>query len=180
MKQKKQTSPDLYVVKDPMGNCIVIVNDIVFKGKRQVKWPDVEEYVRRYIGDFYKITDSKDIIFIDKDFPDEFAGSRDTYNLRGANAKAKANTAQCIPQMIEIASNKKYQKNFNDKHKLDAKYGWYRYDTRVGIPVFADNGEIERYNIFRMELLIRHAHNRKLYLYDVVNIKKETSNPLEQ
>ena len=75
MKQKKQTSPDLYVVKDPMGNCIVIVNDIVFKGKRQVKWPDVEEYVRRYIGDFYKITDSKDIIFIDKVTPHKVVSS---------------------------------------------------------------------------------------------------------
>lgn len=50
----------------------------------------------------------------------------------------------------------------------------------VGIPVFSDAGEIERYNVFRMELLIRHSHDGKLYLYDVVNIKKETSNPLEQ
>lgn len=124
--------------------------------------------------------DTKEIVYIDKDFPNEFAGSKDTHNLRGTSAKAKANTAQCIPQMIEIASNKQYKENFNDKHRLDAKYGWYRYDTRVGIPVFSDAGEIERYNIFRMEVLIRHSHDGKSYLYDVVNIKKETSNPLEQ
>lgn len=46
--------------------------------------------------------------------------------------------------------------------------------------MFSDAGEVERYNVFRMELLIRHSHDGKLYLYDVVNIKKETSNPLEQ
>lgn len=46
--------------------------------------------------------------------------------------------------------------------------------------MFSDAGEVERYNVFRMELLIRHSHDGRLYLYDVVNIKKETSNPLEQ
>ena len=180
MQLEEQKKPELYVVKDPAGNSIVIVNDIILKGKRRIDWQDVESYVRKYIGEFYEIGDTKDIVYIDKDFPDEFAGSKDTHNLRGTSAKAKANTAQCIPQMIEIASNKKYKENFNDKHRLDAKYGWYRYDTRVGIPLFSDIGEIERYNVFLMELLIRHSHDGKLYLYDVVNIKKETSNPLEQ
>jgi hypothetical protein len=28
-------------------------------------------------------------------------------------------------------------------------------------------------------LVIRHAVDRKLYLYDIINIKKETSTPLE-
>lgn len=30
------------------------------------------------------------------------------------------------------------------------------------------------------ELIIRHAADHKLYLYDIINIKKETSTPLEQ
>lgn len=37
-----------------------------------------------------------------------------------------------------------------------------------------------RYNVYRAELIIRHAADHKLYLYDVINIKKETSTPLEQ
>lgn len=28
----------------------------------------------------------------------------------------------------------------------NAKYGWYSHDSRFALPVFRDNGEIERYN----------------------------------
>ena len=41
-----------------------------------------------------------------------------------------------------------------------------------------DDGEIERYNVFHASMLIRHAGNGKLYLYDIIDIKKETSIPL--
>ena len=40
--------------------------------------------------------------------------------------------------------------------------------------------ELERYNIFHVEMLVRHDADGKRYLYDVVNIKKETGTPLEQ
>ena len=39
--------------------------------------------------------------------------------------------------------------------------------------------EIERYNVFHASLLIRHASDGKMYLYDIIDIKKETSTPLE-
>ena len=38
---------------------------------------------------------------------------------------------------------------------------------------------IQRYNVFHASLLFRHANDGKMYLYDVIDIKKETSNPLE-
>ena len=62
---------------------------------------------------------------------------------------------------------------------LKAKYGWYRYDTRLALPVYNDYGEIERYNVFRMRMLVRHDEDRKLYLYDFLRTKNETSSPLE-
>ena len=62
---------------------------------------------------------------------------------------------------------------------LKAKYGWYRYDTRLALPVYNDYGEIERYNVFRMRMLVRHDEDRKLYLYDFLRTKKEPSSPLE-
>lgn len=43
-----------------------------------------------------------------------------------------------------------------------------------------DNGETERINIFRIEMLVSHGSDDNLYLYDLVNIKKKRSNPLEQ
>lgn len=126
---------------------------------------------------FFEVAETKDIVYIAKDFPDEFTGSNDTRRLRGAAAKAKAKVSQFIPKIIELATNKSFKENRNLKHKIDAKYGWYRYDTRVAIPVYTDIGNIERYNIFYMQLLLRHAEDGNLYLYDFLNIKKETSIP---
>lgn len=78
--------------------------------------------------------------------------------------------------MIEIATSKTYENNKKNKH---SKHGWYRYDTRFALPVYSVNGDIERYNVFTARILIRHASSGKMYLYDVLEIKKETSEPLE-
>ena len=99
--------------------------------------------------------------------------------LKGALAKAKANAAQGIPEMIEISGNKRFRENLAKKHDKNARFGWYRYDSRFALPVFDDDGEVLRYNVFHVELVIRHAEDKKLYLYDIINIKKETSTPLE-
>jgi hypothetical protein len=167
------------VIKDVNGNNIALINDIKFKGKRQVSWSDVKEYLERYVGEFYEIADTKDIVYIGSDLPDEYTGSKYTYSLKGTNAKAKANAAQGIPEMLEIAIGKRYEENKEDKHQWNARRGWYRYDSRFALPVFTESGEVERYNVFHAAMLIRHANDGKLYLYDVLEIKKETSNPLE-
>ena len=170
---------NISVIKDVNGNQIVIVNDIRFKGKRNIDWDEVEQYLRQYVGEFIEIAESKEIIYIGSDLPDEYSGSNYTAKLKGALAKAKANAAQGIPEMIEIAQNKRFQENLERKHDKNAKYGWYRYDSRFAIPIFDENNDVLRYNIFHAELVIRHSENRKLYLYDIINIKKETSTPLE-
>ena len=56
---------------------------------------------------------------------------------------------------------------YEDKHENN--------DSRFAIPVYSDYGELERYNIFKARLLIRHAASGKKYLYDILEIKKETS-----
>ena len=129
-------------------------------------WNEVEEYVKRYIGMFFEVAETRDIVYIAKDFPDEFAESRDTRRLRGAAVKAKANVSQAVPDIIESATNKRFKVNKNSKHETDAKFGWYRYDTGVAIPVFMESGEFERYNVFYLEMLLRHAEDGNLYLYD--------------
>jgi hypothetical protein len=164
------------IITDLNGNKIVIIHDIVFKGKRNVDWNDVENYLMQYVGEFYEIADTKDLIYIGSDLPDEYANSNYTHRLKGASAKAKANAAQGIPEMIEIATGKQFQDNRKDKHNNDAKYGWYRYESRFALPVFNESGEVERYNVFHVLMLMRHAKDGKLYLYDIMEIKKETSN----
>ena len=98
-----------------------------------------------------------------------------THVLKGANAKAKANAVQGLPELIEIADGKKFTENYKEKHTIDAMYGWYRYESRFALPVFDEVGEIERYNVFNVIMVIRHAKDGKMYLYDIMNIKKETS-----
>ena len=102
--------------------------------------------------------------------------------MRGEGiANAKVNATQGIPMLLQCATNRRWQENYKGKHNVDAKYGWYRFTTRFALPVYESNtGELERFNIFRIEMLIRHAADGNLYLYDMVNIKKETSTPLEQ
>lgn len=42
------------VVKDLLGNKVVVIQDIRFKGKRAVRWSDVEKYLRLYLYDIIK------------------------------------------------------------------------------------------------------------------------------
>ena len=162
------------VITDLAGNKIVVVNDIIFKGKRKINWKDVEAYLRQYIGEFYEIADTKEIIYIGLDLPDEYSNSNYTRQLRGTSAKAKANAVQGLPEMLEIATGKQFEKNRKEKHNKDARYGWYRYESRFALPVFRESGEIEKYNVFHVLMLVRHAKDDKLYLYDIMEIKKET------
>ncbi len=125
------------VVSDLDGNKVVVIHDIQFKGRQAIEWPEVEKYLKQYVGE--------------------------------------ANAAQGIPEMLVIANEKEYEENRKDKHSRDAKYGWYSYATRFALPVYGDNNDIERYNVFRAIMLIRHAEDNRLYLYDIIKIKKETS-----
>ena len=159
---------------------VVMINDIAFKGKRSVEWSDVEKYLRQYVGDIYRIAETEDIIYIGTDLPDEYSGSNYTKHIKGTIAKAKANAVQAIPEMIEIATSKTFEDNKKNKHSRHAKNGWYRYDTRFALPVYDENGDVERYNVFSARLLIRHASSGKMYLYDVLEIKKETSKSCQE
>ena len=37
------------------GKKLVLINDIRFKGKRQIDWNDVKQYLEGYVGDYYEI-----------------------------------------------------------------------------------------------------------------------------
>lgn len=162
------------VFEDLDGKKIVLIQDIIFKGRQSISWDDVEEYLEQYIDEIYTIAETGDEIYIGKELPSEYTGSVYTMRLRGGSAKAKANATQGIPEMIEIATNQTFEENRKYKHRKDAQFGWYRYDTRFALPVFDESGEVTRYNVFKAIILIRHAENGKKYLYDILEIKKET------
>ena len=57
--ESKNIKRNVSVIQDIDGNNIVMINDIVFKGKRSVEWSDVEKYLRQYVGDFYQIAETE-------------------------------------------------------------------------------------------------------------------------
>lgn len=164
------------VIEDLDGKKTVFIHDILFKGKRSVNWSEVEEYLKQYVGEFYQIADCNKVVYIGSDLPDEYSHSTYPRILKGANAKAKANAAQGLPELLKAASSEVYEENRKEKHEKDVKFGWYSYDSRFALPVFGTNGEIVRYNIFNVAMLVRHDADGKCYLYDITKIKKETSN----
>ncbi|MFR2144038.1 MAG: helix-turn-helix domain-containing protein [Faecalimonas sp.] len=177
--QSRKRQRNVSIIQDIDGNNIVVINDIRFKGKRSINWKEVRAYLKEYVGDFYKVASTGDVIYIGSDLPSEYSGSVYTKRLNGAVAKAKANATQGIPEMIEISTGRYFRENNKGKHNWNARNGWYRYDTYFALPVYGDNEDIERYNVFHASLIIRHANDGKMYLYDILDIKKETSTPLE-
>ncbi len=174
-----KSNRNVSIVKDSEGKDIVIINSIKFKGKRSIDWGDVKEYLKAFVGSACKIESTGDWVFIGNDLPNEYTGSEYTFGLKGTNAKAKANATQGIPELINTAKGKHFRENNEEKHYRNAKFGWYRYDSRFALPVFKEDGNVERYNVFHASLIVRHSEDNKLYLYDILDIKKETSNPLE-
>ena len=111
------------VIYDIKNNPIVLIKDIRFKGKRNINWNEVEKYVKEYVGSCYEVIETSDKIYIGSDFPNELKGSEDTKRLKGANAKAKANSTSELPMLLKIAKNKRWQENFKNKHGMDANMG---------------------------------------------------------
>ena len=175
---KKHDARDVSVVKDAHGNSVVLINDIQFNGKRKINWDEVKEYIKEFVGNSYAITETNDVIYIGADFPDEYTGSEYTESLRGTRAKAKANATQGIPELLSISKGKHFKENQSIKHKRNAKFGWYRYNSRFALPVYGNDGNVERYNLFHASMLIRYSSEGKMFLYDIIDIKKETSNSL--
>ena len=168
------------IITDLHDSKIVLINDIFFRSRRGINWKEVEQYLKKYIGECFEINETLEKIYIGSDFPDEFSHSNDTKGLKGANMKAKANIAPAIGELIQIATNKTEYPDFNNKHGVKAKFGWYRYNTMFGIPVYNGGGRLERYNIFSARMLVRCDESGKLFLYDLVRTKKETSRPREE
>lgn len=157
---------------------IIHIKSKRFLGKKNIAWTEVETYLKEYIGKSFVVEEYGDVISIPKDFPDEYTGSRYTKKLLGTVASAKANAIIELEELIKNASNRRFVENMDTKHRIDACKGWYRYDIFFSLPAQAENELNIRKNIFRGTLIVRRNTNGN-ELYDIVNIKKEDSKPLE-
>jgi hypothetical protein len=174
-----ETLEKLEIVTDEAGNKIVVIPDIIFLNKQNIEWKDVENYLEKYTGKIIEITETSDIVHIGKDFSNEYTGSKYTRKTKGARAKAKANAVQGVCELVEIATEKIFRENHKDKHNSDAANGWYYYTTRFALPLYDNEKKTGNYNVYSGCLVVNCTSSGKMYLYDLVDIKKEASNPLK-
>ncbi len=156
----------------------VQVSEILFKGRQNINWKDVEKYLKKFAGLTFTVREYGDILHINAKFANEYAESQYTKKLRGSLAKTKANIVQVLPQLVQTATNRRWVENKKEKHMNHAGKGWYRYDTYFGVPVQAEKEESIRWNLFSATIVVR-INDQGLYLHDIINIKKEASKPTE-
>lgn len=156
----------------------VQLENIIFTGRQKIQWDEVEKYLRIFLGKAYVVREYGDVLHINALFADEYSKSQYTRRLRGSLAKVKANIVQILPQLIENATNRRWIENKSIKHTNNANKGWYRYDTYFSVPVQAENESNIRKNFYMATLVVR-INDQGLFLYDVINIKKEASKPRE-
>ena len=156
------------------GRSVVEIDTIIFTSKRRIDWNGVEAYLKRYVGKTYILDELGEVIYIGSDFPDEYANSKYSMRALGTIGKAKANAVQAIPELIKTAVNTVFRENISEKHKVDAKNGWYRSTVRFSLPTHDDKGNVTGKNYFQGRMIIRCNEDRKKYLYDIIDIKKET------
>lgn len=174
-------SDDIEIIHDSYYGKIVLIKNKKYKGETREEWKIIQDYLSKYIGQSFEIFANAEKIYIGKDFPDEFANSNSRIALKGKRKSAKANLSQAIPEVISIAEpyENNWEENRESKHHKDAEHGWYRYITRFALPVYDENKNIMRYNIYSAKMLVRYADDGNKYLYDFIQIKKETSSPSE-
>ena len=112
-------------------------------------------------------------VYIGKDLPGEYKGSEYTHGLNRSTRQVKMQAATNLDEMLLLAENGEWRDNVKDKHKQDAKNGWYRYSTRFALPVLDIKKAVDHYTVYSGTLLIRNDADGKSYLYDLLDIKKE-------
>lgn len=112
-------------------------------------------------------------VYIGKDLPGEYKGSEYTHGLNSSTRQVKMQAATNLDEMLLLAENGEWRENVKDKHKQDAKNGWYRYSTRFAVPVLDIKKAVDHYTVYSGTLLIRNDADGKSYLYDLLDIKKE-------
>ena len=141
----------------------------------------VANYIADHIGDVFTIIESGQKVYIGEDLPDEYTQSKYTTFLKNRDKKglrAKNKAIGGFGDMIEIATNRRWEKTRHTQTK-DAKYGMYRYDSKFAFPVMDQNGKVKNVYAYDVELLIRNASDGKKYLYDIVDIKEDTTNAID-
>lgn len=169
-----------FSVREVDGQQIAWIENSSLSNKDLRDHKKIAEYIGQHIGEVYTIIESGQRVYIGEDLPSEYTQSEYTKRLlknNPATLKAKNRASDALGDMIEIASGRRWEKT-KHTHNKDAKFGMYRYNSRFAFAVNGGNGT-PNVHAYDVELLIRNASDGKKYLYDIVNIKKNTAYAIE-
>ena len=168
-------------LKDIGGRKTVWIENNALSAKELRNHKAVADYIAKHIGEVYTLIESGQKVYLGEDLPTEYTHSKYTTYLQKydrSTLKAKNKASGALGEMIEIATNRRWEKT-QHTHNKDARYGMYRYDSSFAFPVKNSDGSIKRIYSYDAELLIRNASDGKKYLYDIINIKENTPDTLE-
>lgn len=112
-------------------------------------------------------------VYIGRDLPGEYKGSKYTYGMNRALREVKMQAATNLDEMLLLAENGEWRKNVKPKHSKDAQNGWYRYETQFAVPVLNAKKAIDHYTVYGGTLLIRNDADGRSYLYDLLDVQKK-------
>ena len=58
----------LEIVKDSEGNKIVLIPEILFFNKQNIEWELVEQYLEKYVGEIVETAETREVVYIGKNF----------------------------------------------------------------------------------------------------------------
>lgn len=155
---------------DGSFNRVKITDNIFENNNNKSITKTIKDYLTEHIGEYAEIIESRQRVYLGEDLPGEYAFSKSTRGLTLAQKMAKGRATTGLKEIINNATNRKYSNYKKTKHITDAKYGFYKYDTKFS---FELNGKEQTYS---GTVLIRNDANGKKYLYDILDIKKIGSN----
>lgn len=112
-------------------------------------------------------------VYLGKDLPGEYKSSEYTKNMDRRLHNVKMQVATNLDEMLLLADDGEWRENVKAKHAVDAKNGWYRYETQFAVPILNAQKVVDHYTVYSGTLLIRNDADGKSYLYDLVNIAKK-------
>jgi hypothetical protein len=169
-KNKNNLKYSVIYNKDGSFNRVKIDDNIFENNKGKSINNTIKEYLEKNINEYANIIESGQKVYLGKDLPGEYTYSKSTQNLSLPQKMAKGRAATELKEIISNVTNREYSNYKKEKHVKDAKYGFYKYDTKFS---FEQNSKEQ---VYTGTVLIRNDANGKKYLYDILNIKKVGSN----
>lgn len=173
-----------YSIREVDGKNIVWISDNILslKPKDQKISDFIVDYLTNHVGEMYTIIESGQRVYLGKDLPKEYAWSKYSQRIRSRNQRIyqdKAKAIAGIGETINTATNRRWEQTLHTGNK-DAKYGIYKYDSKIAFPVYNEAGDNTGVHAYDVTLVIRNASNGRKYLYDIQNIKNDafTANTL--